>query len=587
MAQQSRKPLQQRVSLKPRLQMMDLTALRAVLSDLRSQLIPSRFEKAQQPDSATLQLGFRSLRGMVWLELSWQADAPRLVQIPAPPRQGAGSTLAQQIQHALRQMALIGLDQQGFERVVEFQMATRPGDPVCRTIVLELMGRHSNLLLLDEERRVTALGRQVRDHQSRVRPISTGDLYVPPPPLQGHPPSLDEGFERWRDRLSLVPLPLRKALQQTYQGISPSLTQQLAGQLTETPVQELLSESWEALHQNWRLWLQALQSERHQLTLESDGGYRLWNNDPDAEQVPPAVQQDGLALQLGIWYSERIEQRELARTCDELRQGLERWRSKEDQALQDQQQRLKACADSDALQQQADALLCLPSPSRDEVDEAQKLYRRARKLRRSVAVLTERIQHHESRLGMISGSEAFIDDLREASWQTMTSRIEALTDLKRELEELLHPMGRQERRRRQRQHTPQPLELQSPGNLIIQVGRNHRQNDWISLRQARSGDLWFHAQECPGSHVVLKSSAGLAEEDDLQLACDLAAYFSRARGNVQVAVVMVATDQLQRIAGAAPGTVRHSGGEVRWGDPLRAEARLKRRDTPTLAPIKG
>ena len=78
-------------------------------------------------------------------------------------------------------------------------------------------------------------------------------------------------------------------------------------------------------------------------------------------------------------------------------------------------------------------------------------------------------------------------------------------------------MGRQERRRRQRQHTPQPLELQSPGNLIIQVGRNHRQNDWISLRQARSGDLWFHAQECPGSHVVLKSSAGLAEEDDLPL----------------------------------------------------------------------
>ena len=62
---------------------------------------------------------------MVWLELSWQADAPRLVQIPAPPRQGAGSTLAKQIQHALRQMALIGLDQQGFERVVEFQMATR------------------------------------------------------------------------------------------------------------------------------------------------------------------------------------------------------------------------------------------------------------------------------------------------------------------------------------------------------------------------------------------------------------------------------------------------------------------------------
>ena len=210
---------------------MDLTTLRAVLSDLRPKLLPSRFEKAQQPDPATLQLGFRSLQGMLWLELSWQADAPRLVQIPPPPRQGAGSTLSQQIQHSLRQMALIELVQTGFERVVEFRMAPRPGDAVQRVLVLELMGRHSNLLLLDEQRQVVALGRQVRDHQSRVRPIGTGDAYLPPPPLQGQAPSSTEGFERWRDRLRLLPLPLRKALPQAYQGISPPLARQLAGEL--------------------------------------------------------------------------------------------------------------------------------------------------------------------------------------------------------------------------------------------------------------------------------------------------------------------------------------------------------------------
>ena len=82
--------------------------------------------------------------------------------------------------------------------------------------------------------------------------------------------------------------------------------------------------------------------------------------------------------------------------------------------------------------------------------------------------------------------------------------------------------------------------------------------------------------------MVLKSSAGLADEDDLQLACDLAAYFSRARGNVRVAVVMVAIEQLQRITGAAPGTVRHSGGDVRWGDPQNGEAQLRRSKAPTL-----
>ena len=191
-----------------------------------------------------------------------------------------------------------------------------------------------------------------------------------------------------------------------------------------------------------------------------------------------------------------------------------------------------------------------------------------------MTVLEERLNHHQRRLDLINGSEAFIEDLQIAHWQPVAPRLTALQDLRIELEELLNPGGRQQERRQQRQSTPQPLELVSPGGLLLQVGRNHRQNDWISLRQARSGDLWFHAQECPGSHVVLKASSGLPEDDDLTLAADLAAYFSRARGNSRVAVVMVPTTQLQRIAGAGPGTVRHRGGEIRWGEPHRAEQHL-------------
>ena len=562
---------------------MDLTALKAVLHDLQPQLLPSRFEKAQQPDASTLQLGFRSLRGMLWLELSWQADAPRLVQIPPPPRQGSGSTLAQQIQHSLRQMALVNLAQNGFERVVEFQLAPRPGDAISRVVVLELMGRHSNLLLLDQERRVIALGRQVRDHQSRVRPIGTGDLYSPPPPLQGQAPRLDESFERWRERLRLLPVPLKKALPQAYQGISPQLTRQLTGALQDTQVDAMNPSDWTALHQRWQQWLNSLEAPRHVLVEQSDGSYGL---SPQTTADLPTTPTAGLALQLGHWYRERLDQRDLSRACQELMHRLGRWRRKEETALSDQRSRLTACEDSDALQQKADALLCLLSPGREDVDQAQKLYRRARKLRRSVAVLEERISHHAGRLELITGSEAFIEDLQAAGWQDIPSRIEALSGLKRELEELLNPVGRRERRRQQ-QHTPQPLQVQSPSGLSIQVGRNHRQNEWISLRQARSGDLWFHAQECPGSHVVLKSSTGLAEEEDLQMACDLAAYFSRARGNVRVAVVMVATEQLQRIAGAAPGTVRHSGGEVRWGDPQRGEVQLRQGRPLTLTESKA
>ena len=209
------------------LQAMDLTSLRAVLAELRPQLVPSRFEKAQQADGQTLHLGFRTLERRLWLELSWLAEAPRLLEIPPPPKQGDGSTLAQQLQHGLSGLALTGLQQDGWERVVELDFATRPGEPAQRSLVLELMGRHSNVFLLDQDRRVVAVARQVRDNQSRLRPISTGDLYSAPPPMGGRCPSRSESFEHWKGELQLLPLPLKRALPSAYQGISPALARQL------------------------------------------------------------------------------------------------------------------------------------------------------------------------------------------------------------------------------------------------------------------------------------------------------------------------------------------------------------------------
>ena len=562
------------------LQPMDLTTLRAVLWDLRPRLVPSRFEKAQQPDPATIQLGCRSLNGMVWLELSWQAEAPRLVEVNAPPRSGSGSTFAQQLQHTLRQLALVELHQSGFERVVEFKFAQRPGEPIQRVLVLELMGRHSNLLLLDEQRRIIALGRQVREHQSRVRPLSTGDAYSPPPTLQGLAPDQTESFERWQERLSLLPIPLRKAFQQTYQGISPALAAQLAGDNLNTPVDSLGASQWSKLYDRWSLWLDQLENEQFALVLENDGRYTVWGSPKDEGHPQPS-----LALQLGALHQQCLEQRALARVSHDLRHRLERWRSKEQAAQDDQRHRLDATEGHGELQQQADALLCVGNPSRDQIDEAQSLYRRAKKLRRSRPILEQRLAHHQRRLELISESETFIEDQLSATWQDCPARLSALNDLREELDELLQPKEtRRDARHQRRRDQPSPLELISPGRLTIQVGRNHRQNDWISLRQARSGDLWFHAQECPGSHVVLKSSNGLAEESDLAMATDLAAYFSRARGNKQVAVVMVPTDQLQRIPGAGPGTVRHGQAEIRWGEPQRAEQRLL---APSLSPQTG
>ena len=571
---------------KSTLQVMDLTSLRAVLGDLRTQIIPSRFEKAQQPNQHSLQLGFRTLTGMIWLELSWQADAARLVRIPPPCREGSGSTLAQQVQHGLRQLALVQLEQRDFERVVLFHFAPRPGETSVRTLVLELMGRHSNVLLLDEQQRITAIARQVRQHQSRVRPLSSGDPYIPPPSLQNLPPSLEEPFDQWQRRLTLVPLGLGQALRDTYQGISPALTRQLINipstdegtpaLSASTPIAEISQKQWLLLHARWTRWLNQLSCGDFNLHLDEAGGYRVWNEPPDSASES-ASESESLSLRLGLYYRNHLNQRKLLRESLELQQLLEQSRQKEQAQRLEQVERLNATAGADDLQHQADAILCQAAPERESIERAQKLYQRARRLRRSIPSIEERLDHHDQRLALIDGSENFLTDLMQADWDDSDDRIRQLRELRVELEDLLTP-----RRRRRRsgppQGQPQPLELLTQDGLLIQIGRNHRQNEWISLRQARAGDLWFHAQECPGSHVVLKASAAAASEQDLQLAADLAAWFSRAKGNRLVPVVMTGVEHLQRIPGTAPGTVRHRQAELVWAEPDRACRNLEARN---------
>ena len=541
-----------------RLQAVDVTTLRALLAEWRPLLLPSRFEKAQQSSPHTLQLSLRSLSGPHWLELSWQAEAARLHTIPAPPRQGDGSTLAQQLQHGLRGLALVEILQQGWERVVELGFARRPGEPVLGWLVVELMGRHSNLLLLDGERQVVALARQVKPKQSRLRPISTGDPYQPPPPLDGEPPRLEESFQSWQRRLSLVPLPLQQALRDAYQGMSPALLRQLLPPgWGELEVGRLSPAQWQQLWQLWRQWLSAVAGEQFCWQIEPQG-YRCWGKPCPQEPL-------GINRGLAAYFSEQLEASALLHQRQQLRHRLEAVAAKETRQALEQEALLAAVAEADLLQGQADALLSQIQPSRQCIDAAQKLYKTARKRRRSVAAITPRLELHHQRLAWLEASLTYLDQAES---------LNQVLGLAADLETLGGLPGRsvplRERRGAAVDGVPQPLELHTASGLPLQVGRNHRQNDWISLRQARRGDLWFHAQEVPGSHVVLKSSQRLANEGDLQAAADLAAHFSRGRGNLRVPVVMVPTEDLQRIPGAAPGTVRHRGGTVLWGEPQRA-----------------
>ena len=109
---------------------------------------------------------------------------------------------------------------------------------------------------------------------------------------------------------------------------------------------------------------------------------------------------------------------------------------------------------------------------------------------------------------------------------------------------------------------------QTPSGFEVIIGRNNRQNDQLTFKVAGDYDLWFHAQEIPGSHVLLRLEPGtVAEENDLQFTANLAAYYSRARQSEQVPVIYTEPKHVYKPKGAKPGIAIYKQETIIWGKP--------------------
>ena len=183
-------------------QVMDITSIRSVLHDLSKNILPSKFETAQQPEPNTIQLCFRGISSQTWLEVSWHGDSPRILKIKKPEKMGRESTLSKQIRYGLRYMALISIEQIDFERVIKLGFSKKPGDEISKYLIFELMGKHSNIFYLNKEYKIIAVGKQINSTQSSFRTISTGSIYSGPPINLKKKPKENESFKSWKESIS-------------------------------------------------------------------------------------------------------------------------------------------------------------------------------------------------------------------------------------------------------------------------------------------------------------------------------------------------------------------------------------------------
>lgn len=572
------------------MQPVDYTTFAAAVAELGRDWCPARLEQVFQRDRFTVYLCLRTLERRGWLAIGWHPEAARIHMGEAPPKEPDTFTFSQQLLHQLKGLAIVKFDRvTPWERVVDLQFARRPGDPVQWHLYVEIMGKYSNVILCTAENVIVTAAHQVSSQQSRIRPIQTGQPYELPPPLVDTTPRIEEPFESWRDRVGLVPGAIARQLVKSYRGLSSTLARSLAQMADLDPDQataDLTELEWRRLFDVWRGWLKALETETFDPVWTATG-YSVVG--APQGQAAPTVQE-----LLDRYYGDRLNGDTFQRLVHQLRQKVANQTAKLTKKRDEFRDRLALSNEADQMRAQADLLMAhlhhwqpgmaaitLPDfeteapisitldPALDAVSNAQKLYKKHQKLKRSRQAIEPLLAAVTDELNYLERVETALLDCDRYRHPDDLAAIEEIRDELISQGYLADPgYRRPDRDRAEGFHR-----YQTPSGHDIWVGRNNGQNDRLTFRLAGDYDLWFHAQEIAGSHVLLRLPPGTAPTDtDLQTAADLAARHSRARHSDAVPVVYTHPRHVYKPKGASPGTVLYRRETVLWANPQRAIA---------------
>ena len=569
------------------MQPVDFTTLTAACSEIRANWLPSRLEQVHQRDRYTIAVALRTLKQRGWLEISWHPQAAHICIGDPPPRKPDTFTFSQQLVHQLGGLALVAIEAIApWERVINLQFARRPGETALYHLYAEIMGKYSNVILTDAKNEIITAAHQVSQQQSTVRPIQTGQSYETPPKLTNTTPSLSESQERWQERVSLVPGAIKRQLLKSYSGLSAALLDtmlQAASLDPEAATDTFKPDDWQRLFQHWQEWLQALESQKFQPAWTSSGYTVMgWGGVTPAKDIQELLYR---------YYTDELNQQVFSQLRHQLTQKLNNILAKLRLKADTFKKRLQQSDQADEYRQKADLLMAYLQewepgmkeitladfdsgkpvaialqPDKNAVQNAQSLYKQHQKLKRVKSAV-------EPLLAEVNGEIAYLEQVEAAiaqidKYQTAED-LEALDEIRDELIGQKYLEDPEYRNRTSNETASTNFHrYRTPSGFEVLIGRNNRQNDYLTFRVAGDYDLWFHAQEIPGSHVLLRLEPGaVPEETDLQYTANLAVYYSRARQTDQAPVVYTDPKHVYKPKGAKPGIAIYKQERILWGQP--------------------
>ncbi|WNU95713.1 Rqc2 family fibronectin-binding protein FbpA [Streptococcus sp. DTU_2020_1000888_1_SI_GRL_NUU_041A] len=524
--------------------------LHHMTEELRHELLGGRIQKINQPFEQELVLQIRSNRQSHKLLLSAHSVFGRVqltettFENPAVP-----NTFIMVMRKYLQGAVIEAIQQVENDRILEISVSNKNeiGDSVAVTLVIEIMGKHSNIILLDKASgKIIEAIKHVGFSQNSYRTILPGSTYVAPPQTGSLNP-FTVGDEKLFEILHTEDLE-PKRLQQIFQGLGRDTATELSGRLTADKLKTF----------------RAFFASPTQPSLTEKSFSALLFSDSK-------TQMSTLSELLDTFYKDKAERDRVNQQASELIRRVENELEKNRKKLGKQEEELLATENAEEFRQKGELLTTflhqVPNDQEQvELDNyytgekisisldkaltpnqnAQRYFKRYQKLKEAVKHLTSLIEETQATILYLESVETA---LAQAS----------LTEIAEIREELIQTgfIRRRQREKIQKRQKPEKY-LATDGQTIILVGRNNLQNDELTFKMAKKDELWFHAKDIPGSHVVI--TGNLQPSDEVKTdAAELAAYFSKARLSNLVQVDMIETRKLNKPTGGKPGFVTYTG----------------------------
>ncbi len=553
---------------------MDGLTLSCVVRELREKLLQGRVDKVNQPEKDLVILQIRARQSTERLLLSASPDICRVhltresfVNPPDAPM------FCMLLRKHLQGARLVEIDQPGCDRVAVFTFEGRDemGDTGRKELWLEMMGRHSNLTLVSGGRIIDA-ARHVSPDMSRVRQVLPGLEFTPPPTQDRLDPRTASAREIAR-RLSESEGPVSRALSRTLTGIGPGTAAELALRITGRKESTAAGEDPAEMGKRLRDFLDRTlpgavpilyRNEEGLpkdvlpfffLSLPEERQFRF----PDCGAVMDAfytgrdlrlrMEQKNASLRHTLRTALERDEKKLLLQEEELSQSarMEEWRMIGELLTAQGPMIPKGAKEAEVINyydENAAPLRVVLDPALSAAQNAQKYFKKYRKARSAQRLAAEQ---KEKTLAEIRVLETAMEDLEKCETEDEIAEVRAyLTE-----NGILKPQAARKGSRR----TPHslPHRFLTPDGLEVWVGKNSMQNERLT-HDAAGNDLWLHARDMPGSHVILRKGEGPAPRASLETALKLAAFYSRGRG-LRVPVDMTERRYVKKPGGTPAGFV--------------------------------